>query len=307
MITEYMHVKSAHWAPVEYTRIARTRTIKPLKTTIHGKRYSLFWDTQRDSPSVIDDICPHRGASLSEGGRVTENGCIKCKYHGKSVGPMQADRRNVTESHGIVWLKSGLGDLPSCEMSPPTSTEFDGNRVTEYSRSFKGCSPILCVENTLDWSHLDTVHAFHLIEGKPSVTIDRGGSNGKASYKYTFMKDQTLVIENEYWGPWSTCLRFIFDGQRAFTLHFSIRPESKDTSQLFVRVVRDASSWSGPIGDFLYVLVNELPLIEDRYIVRHADPDSWSKNKLTQDDAFLKEYRSYMQLNHSDILASYVS
>lgn len=302
-----MHVRAAHWCPVEFTRVARTRTTKPLKTMIHGTRHAVFWDVKRDVPTVVDDVCPHRGASLSEGGVVTEGGCIKCKYHGKHVGPMQADRRNVTESHGIVWLKSGQGDLPTDERMPPSSTEFEGSRVTEYSRAFDGCSPILCVENTLDWSHLETVHAFHLIEGNPNVTINRGGVNGKASYEYAFLKDQTLVIENEYWGPWSTCLRFIFDGQRAFTLHFAVRPESNDNARLFVRVVRDASSWSGPIGDFVYMLINELPLIEDRYIVRHADPTSWSKNKLTKDDAFLKEYRSYMTTCHPDILAMYVS
>jgi phenylpropionate dioxygenase-like ring-hydroxylating dioxygenase large terminal subunit len=306
-LTNTMRVRAGHWAPVEFTRVARTRTAKPLKASIHGKKHSLFWDIKRDVPAIIDDICPHRGASLSEGGVVTAEGCIKCKYHGKLVGPRQADLRGVTDRNGIVYIKSGLGELPPHEKSPPTSDEFEGNRVTEYSRAFDGCSPILCVENTLDWSHLDTVHSFHLIEGKPKVTINRGGVNGKASYEYAFRTNQTLVIENEYWGPWSTCLRFIFDGVRAFTLHFSVRPESKDNARLFVRVVRDASSWSGPVGDFMYMLVNELPLIEDRYIVRHADPASWSKNKLTDDDAFLKEYRSYMESTHPDILAMYVS
>jgi phenylpropionate dioxygenase-like ring-hydroxylating dioxygenase large terminal subunit len=302
-----MRVRASHWAPAEFTKTARTRTKAPLKVTIHEKRLALFWDSKRGVPATISDICPHRGASLSVGGQV-KDGCVKCKYHGNVVRPTAAEKSWVEDRGGIIWVQAGAGQLPESEKAPPTSDEFEGGcRVVQYSRSFEGCSPILCVENTLDWSHLDTVHAFHLIDGTPKVTILRGGHNGKAIYEYAFVQNRSLTIENEWFGPWSSCLRFLFDGKRAFTLHFSVRPESRTDSTLFVQVVRDPEAdWLGALGDFAYMLLNELPLIEDRQIVRGADPDVWSQNKLTKDDAFLKLYRDYLIREHPDVVAAYV-
>lgn len=130
-----------------------------------------------------------------------------------------------------------------------------------------------------------------VIKRRPNVTIHRGGDHGLASYEYT-SNVVSLTIENEYDGPWSTCLRFIFDGEHACTL--------------LVRVSRQSSGSFGKLGDLLYTVVNELPLIEDRFIVKNANPTRWSSNKLTNDDAFLKMYRDYMKTAHPDILERYV-
>jgi hypothetical protein len=204
-------------------------------------------------------------------------------------------------------MPEGPGALDHAD--PPDSWEFHPEaeqRILEYSRAFTGCNPILVVENTLDWSHLDTVHAFHLIEGKPEVTIHKGGYNGRASYKYK-SKVFDLVIENEWIGPWSTCLRFIFNGEQSFTIHFVVRPESRESSTLLVRVSRQDHKWLGWLGDKIYLAINELPLIEDRYIVQNTDPATWSTNKLSKDDAFLIEYRNYMKEHHPDIVSQFVN
>lgn len=285
------------WTPLEFTRVARTLTRTPKCINVNGKKLALFWDAKKDVPVIADDTCAHRGASLSAGGLV-EAGCVACKYHGRRTRGVPAMHRD-----GIVWLR-GAGTAPEL---PPTSWEFaaEQQRVFEYSRTCVGCNPVLLVENTLDFSHLDTVHAFHLIEGRPEVTVERGGCNGKASYKYQ-SKSFDLTIENEYRGPWDTCLRFVFDGRQSFTLHFSVRPEAVDRATLFVRVSRQDNVWLGALGDALYTWINELPLVEDMYIVRNTDPTQWSKNALTADDAFLKRYREYMTGAHADILDAYV-
>lgn len=302
-----MNITASSWTPVQFTKVTRKLTSRPLQILTHGNKLSLYWDSERNAPSVVDDICKHRGASLSNGG-VIEEGCVKCKYHGHKTKPSAREAECTTTSGGVVWIESGEGQLPDDETAPPTTWELDDPtcRVSEYTRRFDGCNPVLVVENTLDWSHLDTVHLFHLVDGTPTVKIHRGGYNGKASYTYTFLQDKQLVIENEYWGPWTTCLRFIFDGEFAFTILFTIRPESATSAALLIRVARRDLKFLGPVGDMLYALINELPLMEDRYIVRHTDPQVWSKNRLTASDAFLKEYRKYMLNNHFDILNRYV-
>lgn len=297
-------IKASAWTPVDFTKNIRKLVKTPKQVTLNQNKYSIFWDATRNVPAIVNDTCSHRGASLSAGGLV-DGDCVKCKYHGK---PTRALHRDLRDHNGIVWMKDGPGELEYPELDPPTSWEFDPSfeqRIFEYRRSFDGCNPILLVENTLDFSHLDTVHAFHLVEGRPQVTIHRGGYNGHATYKYE-SKVFDLAIENEYIGPWCTCLRFIFDGVQSFTIHFAVRPEGVDKAELLVRVSRQDHKSLGVLGDKLYLGINELPLIEDRYIVRHTDPSQWSKNKLTKDDVFLEEYRAFMKESHPDILKTYV-
>lgn len=295
-------IRAAAWTPLDFTKNVRKHVKTPEKILVNGGKYSLFWDSKHNAPAIAHDTCSHRGASLAAGGTV-DGDCVKCKYHGK---PTKALKRDLRDANGIVWMRDGPGDVDHAD--PPDSWEFHEEaeqRVFEYTRSFKGCNPILLVENTLDWSHLDTVHAFHLIEGKPEVTIHAEGYNGRATYKYD-SKVFDLAIENEWIGPWSTCLRFIFDGKQSFTIHFAVRPEAVDTATLLVRVSREDHKWLGWIGDKMYLAINELPLIEDRYIVQNTDCTTWSTNKLSNDDMFLKAYRKYMKAAHPDILAQYV-
>jgi phenylpropionate dioxygenase-like ring-hydroxylating dioxygenase large terminal subunit len=303
------------WIPLEFTRTCKARTPSPQRISVQGKNMALYWDVKRDLPVIVDDVCPHRGASLSAGGKVDGSGCITCKYHGKRI---CGKHKGLVDMNGIVWMKDGHGALPAHERQPPHTWEFDSvrngtMRVIEYVRGFEGCNPILLVENTLDFSHLESVHAFHLIEGRPDVTVLQGGYNGKASYRYE-AKGFELTVENEYWGPWETCLRFFINDTHAFTLHFSVRAETSTDATLLVRVTRPCKSTPrNPLSelmqraiDLVYVGVNELPLVEDRFVVRHADASSWSKNVLTSDDAFLIEYREYMTDAHPDILERYV-
>jgi phenylpropionate dioxygenase-like ring-hydroxylating dioxygenase large terminal subunit len=298
-----MMIRAATWTPLEFTKTVRARTHKhPQKIGVNGTHYAVFWDATKNVPAIVHDTCTHRGASLSAGG-VVDGNCVRCKYHGR---PTKALPIGLHDANGILWLNDGPCPLDS--PTPPDSWEFHegaGQRIFEYSRSFDGCNPILLVENTLDFAHLDTVHAFHLVEGRPDVTIHSGGYHGKATYRYT-SKVFDLAIENEYIGPWCSCLRFIFDGRQAFTIHFAVRPEGTRSATLLVRVTRGDHKWLGWLGDKLYLGINELPLVEDRYIVQNTDPTQWSANRLTSDDAFLKEYRAFMKACHPDILARYV-
>jgi len=300
-------IKAAAWTPLEFTKTIRTQHAKtPKKIHVNGKNLAVFWDSSSNTPAIVNDTCTHRGASLSAGGQV-DGKCVTCKYHGRPTRALPS--KLVMDFNNIVWFKDGPGELGEDERLPPDSWEFHpeaGQRIFEYSRTFAGCNPILLVENTLDFAHLETVHAFSLVEGRPIVTVDQTGYNGHAKYTYDSKVFDELSIVNEYIGPWSTCLRFLFDGRQSFTIHFSVRPEGVDQATLFVRVTRQDQKWLGWLGDKVYLAANELPLLEDLYIVKNTDPMQWSANKLTADDFFLKEYRAYMTREHPDILERYV-
>jgi len=293
-------VRASHWVPVELSKtIQRKHAKTPKRIQLHGLKHAVFWDADARAPMSVDDACVHRAASLATGS--VSGGCVTCVYHG-----MKARGTELGDEHGILWKFHDTGKVPAeYELTPPKPDEFfmDNQRVFEYARDFSGCNPVLTVENTLDWSHLASVHAFHVIDGEPKVAVERGGFHGKAVYTYT-SSHIDLVIENEYIGPWSSLLRFIIDGTQRFTLVFSVVPHDRTNCTLIVRVYRPADAL-GMLGDAMCTIINELPLWEDKCVVQHVDASKWSSNALTPKDAFLKEYRNYVGAMHPDILAMY--
>lgn len=294
-----MKTRASSWVPVDLAKRARKYTVTPKKIKLLDQHFAYWYHDGK--PRMAPDVCWHRGASLSAGGQVQENGCVKCKYHGLHTRSLS--EADIVEKDEVVWVKLGENALSEEETTPPTSWEFhdDSVRVFSYSRSFQGCNPLLTVENTLDFSHLDTVHLFHLIEGRPEVEILDHGAHGKAIYKYK-SKVIDLAIENEYIAPWSSCLRFMFDGKHGFTIHFTVVPHGVNDSTLLVRVSRPKDVYGG-LGDLFLLGVNELPLVEDRYIVQNANPLAWSENRLLADDSFLSKYREYISANHFDLVS----
>jgi phenylpropionate dioxygenase-like ring-hydroxylating dioxygenase large terminal subunit len=53
---------------------------QPVAVEVAGEQIVLFRDAH-DEIGALLDRCPHRGAALSLG-RVGENGCLECPYHG---------------------------------------------------------------------------------------------------------------------------------------------------------------------------------------------------------------------------------
>tara|TARA_Y100000389_G_C17382722_1_gene475271 strand:- start:110 stop:1039 length:930 start_codon:yes stop_codon:yes gene_type:complete len=143
-------------------------TNSPKKITIEGKKYALF----RNSGGVhlIDDACPHRGASISLGKKVGE--CVQCPYHGWEYDgdgvlrhvpstdniPKNADVKsyNVLESGGFVWIANDDRDIPTKHCDEL----FDDNYNRVYgSKTLRG-NFFDWVMNGVDVSHINYVHDF---------------------------------------------------------------------------------------------------------------------------------------------------
>lgn len=289
--------------PKQHTPAPRTVASRPLVTYL-GDDQELY---------VAHDACPHRGAALHRG--TVRGQCVVCAYHAHAISPAAHADRFVptTEDAGLVWVDSTLGAATTEPTDPPSYSEFSDPafRVIEYSKTVP-VNPVLMTENTLDWQHLASVHRFALVEGDPKVTIHKTGMHGLATYEYTGPNFQ-LTIDNEYHIPFTTSLRFKFRDTRTGTelppllLWFSLTPLDAGRCELNLRIARATATWLPWLTDWVFKMIDELPLYEDVEIVRTVDPASWSSNRLTPGDRFVAAYREAMLRNCPFLLRDFVT
>ena len=151
---------------------AKTTAVRML-----GFDFVLFRD-QDGKAHCLSDVCCHRGASLSDGELLAEDGCIACPYHGwrfdasgrcvkipalgddaKIPKRARVDSYPTVEKYGWVWVF--LGDLPA-EQRPPIPElfpEFDDPDWTKLPYRFEAkCNWMRMEENSLDTAHTNFVH-----------------------------------------------------------------------------------------------------------------------------------------------------
>lgn len=68
------------WIPVGSASALQGLT--PVKITIMGRDFAVWQDETTLQWSVVQDMCPHRLAPLSQGRVDPKSGCIECPYHG---------------------------------------------------------------------------------------------------------------------------------------------------------------------------------------------------------------------------------
>lgn len=150
-------------------------TDKPIRVTALGNELVIY-RTADGTPSVMSDLCVHRGGALSDGW--TKGNCIVCPYHGWEYDkdgacvtipanlpgraiPAKArvDQYPTVEKYGFIF--AFLGDLPEEERPPlvdiPEFTNPDYRAIwgeywwdVHYTRA---------VENGMDIAHAPFVHA----------------------------------------------------------------------------------------------------------------------------------------------------
>jgi phenylpropionate dioxygenase-like ring-hydroxylating dioxygenase large terminal subunit len=138
-----------------------------------GHTYVLFRG-ENGEVGVIDDICPHLGAHLSEGGCVKGNS-VRCPYHhwafdgqgmctdipyAKSI-PKKARTKahTVVERYGMIFMyRNKAGTAPTYDL--PTMDDFDPDdymppATFEYEIAIHGQD---IMENSVDSPHFAAVH-----------------------------------------------------------------------------------------------------------------------------------------------------
>ena len=274
----------------------------PKKVTIWNKNY-VVWKNKDDKFVGLDDVCPHKGASLA-GGKVC-NEHIVCPYHGYEFdengkldkvpgisfhpSPIyDVSKYQVVEKHGWVYLNT-YSDISSIDNStglPFTENIFVEPEVLRNDSSvflemdFKCYSRILS-ENSLDVMHIGFVHTFGNKENPAPIEQhpprEVGPYHYKTSYLYesgdkSFAKKifgiKDLVIENEFILPHTTIARVIFGEQISTVITFAL-PISENKSKLFVKTYRNF--WPNQLGDIVTENWMFNTMLQDRIVVENID------------------------------------
>lgn len=189
-----------YWHPVALVGdVSADRPTRPVR--ILGEDLVLFRDLN-GRVGLIQDHCPHRGASLCYG-RVEERG-IACAYHGwlydvdGNILETPPERNEAVMRHvkavtypvrswsGLYW--AFLGPLPVPELPRyDVGERTDGSRVViVYPRL--DCNWLQAMENSVDPAHLHILHQeffrSHLESGDASGNPSRGGIDAVAKFDF---------------------------------------------------------------------------------------------------------------------------
>lgn len=269
---------------------------KPVKATIWNKNY-VVWKNENNTYVALDDVCSHKGASLSKG-RVCNNQVV-CPYHGYEFN----ENGTLTKVPGICFQPSAIYDVAKynivekngwvylntyCGMN---GTEFETNIYEEkevarndsvvfLNMDFKCYSRILS-ENSLDVMHIGFVHTFGNAK-RPAPTEHAppklvGAHHYKTCYAYEAGEDsiarrvfgyKTLLIENEFILPHTTVARVIFGDYISTVITFAL-PISENKSKLFVKTYRNF--WENPLGDMMTEKLMYNTMLQDKVVVENID------------------------------------
>jgi phenylpropionate dioxygenase-like ring-hydroxylating dioxygenase large terminal subunit len=272
---------------------------KPKKITIWNKNYAV-WKMDDGQYAALDDVCSHKGASLSGG--IVENNTILCPYHGyefDNEGSLKkvpgicfqpSDTQNIAkfdiiEKHGWVYLNT-FSDLVKNRTDIKNNIFVEeevlrNDSVVFLDMNFNCYSRILS-ENSLDIMHIGFVHTFGNKKKPGPVEIHpprlEGPHHFKTSYMYEagehslarrFFKVKDLIIENEFILPHTTIARVIFGDFVSTVVTFAL-PISENKSKLFVKTYRNF--WQNPLGDKISYDLMFQTMLQDKAIVENIHP-----------------------------------
>ncbi len=161
-----------YWLPVLMTSELGEPDGPPLRVRHLGEDLIAFRTTSGDV-GVIQNACPHRGASLFFG-RNEEDG-LRCVYHGWKFDvtgacvdmpsePAESNFKNkvrtkayaVHERNGVIWVYMGQ------RSEPPELPQLEANMVTNMETRVqkvqRDCNWMQALEGDIDTSHLSFLH-----------------------------------------------------------------------------------------------------------------------------------------------------
>jgi phthalate 4,5-dioxygenase len=162
-----------YWIPALLSSEVPTPDSDPLRALLLGEQLIAFRDTN-GRVGVIQNNCPHRGASLFFG-RNEEAG-LRCVYHGWKFDiagncidmpnePTESDFKQkvkavayqTQERGGVVWAYMGP------RTDPPPLPELEANMLPEgewvVSATQRDCNWLQTIEGDIDTSHAGFLHS----------------------------------------------------------------------------------------------------------------------------------------------------
>lgn len=274
----------------------------PKKVTVWNKNY-VVWKNKDNEFVGLDDVCPHKGASLA-GGKVC-NEHIVCPYHGYefdekgkldkvpgiSFHPSptyDVSKYQVVEKNGWVYLNtySDIANVDNSTGSPFTENifvepEVPRNDSAVFLEMDFNCYSRILSENSLDVMHIGFVHTFGNKENPAPIEQHAPRQVGPYHYKTSYLYEagdnsfakkifgiKDLIVENEFILPHTTIARVIFGEQISTVITFAL-PISENKSKLFVKTYRNF--WPNQLGDMVTENWMFNTMLQDRAVVENID------------------------------------
>lgn len=291
----------------------------PKKLTIFSKPYVIYKNKENDYV-IHSDICPHQGASLSEGW-ITKNYCLSCPYHGfqfnngsfcnipnpknRKIKPFHSRiqlERFFTKKEDDFLFISETEDSPAIFFPPE-----------ETNKKFRGVDGTLMIstnylsvcENLLDMLHISYVHSFGSRKTPLPTSIEFkkiSDYHGQSTFRYEPNPNtisgkvgnvKEVIVENEFILPTNTLTR-VFAGKTIKTVFTRSIPISDDKTLLYWKIYRNF--WIENliiqyIGDFLIQRLMEKTLKEDVSILKKIYPEERQGKLRTKYDRTILEFR----------------
>lgn len=266
------------------------RINKPRKVIINHTPINI-WKDNSYQYNAIYDICPHRGASLSNGRINSKLNCIICPYHtfnfNKHGRLIQTPNKNsslirnnmafnqktdvpyfkVIERAG--WLHLHTIPVFDIKNEAPANTCWIENEAHNpnlrcvYLKKEINMDARTVTENSLDILHISEVHSFGnkknpLPLSEKFQRIDEG--HNKIIYEYEAGEDsmarkifniEKLIVENEYILPHTTIARVIF-GEFVNTVVTFALPIEEEKTMLYVKTYRNNWVNKNPLVDMIF-------------------------------------------------------
>lgn len=161
-----------YWIPALLTSELPQADGPPQRLRLLGEDFVVFRDSAGQI-GIVDDYCPHRGASLFLGRN--EEGGIRCVYHGWKFDvaghcldmpnePVQSRFKekvrlragSVVERGGVIWVYLGP---PQFEPDPPAMEWTRASADQRFvSKTWEACNFLQAIEGGIDTVHSSFLH-----------------------------------------------------------------------------------------------------------------------------------------------------
>ena len=275
-----------YWYPVAVTSELGPDAVRPVR--LLGEDFVVF-RTSRGALGMVDQHCPHRGASLRYG--IVDDEGIRCPYHGWKFSPAgrclqipseaaasSPQRRfdtkagHIEELGGLVFAYIGPEPAP---LLPRYDLFVWEDALRDVGRALLPCNWLQIMENSVDPMHLEWLHGHHLSEvrrsrGLPAPTHYRRRhvKIGFDVFRHGILKRRVLEGGSEEDDDWKighplvfpVSLRVGAGGQHRFQIRVPV--DDTHTQHYWYACYRPGPGFSVPTQE--EIPVYEVPWCDDR-------------------------------------------
>ena len=285
----------------------------PVAVELAGEKLVLFRNSSNDVVALLDR-CPHRGAALSLG-RVRENGCLECPYHGwqfdlngacthvllNNPADIKLSQLSVVSLPtrifaGLVWIFTGQDNASE----PQLPESLMGAQESYFiHHEIWNAHWTRLVENALDYVHVPFVHrnSFGGAIGQPAIA-----AGSFVEFQVTKTEHSIQVFNRyhniesgfafEWHQPNLVVLKFDEMGMPVRVHSFAIPINQHQTRYLIAIQLLEAHA-AGMMNEFI------APIVEDRVVIESQEgaiPLITEEYNVPTDQATLLFRRWYHQM-----------